>query len=504
MNRIALAIALLIAGLIAGAGAGYWFARHRPAPAATTPTAESGAPAQQSDRKVLYWYDPMYPQSRFDKPGKSPFMDMQLVPKYADEGGTEGGVSVSPRLVQTLGVRTVEVKRSMLEPRMSAVGSVEYNERTFVVVQPRAGGFIERLHVRAALDSVRQGDPLVEMLIPDWAAAQEEYLLLRSKDNPALRDLAAAARQRLVLLGMSESEIAAIERSGKPQLRVTLTAPTSGIVAELGVRQGMTVQAGATLFRIAGLGSVWVVAEVPEAQAAALVPGSRVEVSVAAYPGEKLSGRVTSILPELNAATRTLRARIEVPNASGKLKPGMFANVQLAGSGRETLVVPGDAVIRTGERNVVIVAEGKGQFRPVEVEIGMEAGGSTEIRKGLKAGDQVVVSGQFLIDSEASLRSALDRLQGPETAPTAQAAGKHAGTGKVTGVDPAKGRVELEHGPIPSMKWPSMKMGFAVEDRAALANIRQGDAVEFEMRGEPDKAGDYVITRIAPAAGKTP
>src|SRR5688500_2232263 len=162
MNRSAAVSVLVIAAIAGAAAGGYWYAMHRHAVTSPDPAKPDGS---KSDKKVLYWYDPMYPQSRFDKPGKSPFMDMQLVPKYADEGGTEGGVSVSPRLVQTLGVRTVEVKKGMLEPRMSAVGSVEYNERSFVVVQPRAGGFIERLHVRAALDSVRQGDPLVEMLI---------------------------------------------------------------------------------------------------------------------------------------------------------------------------------------------------------------------------------------------------------------------------------------------------------------------------------------------------
>jgi membrane fusion protein, copper/silver efflux system len=497
MNRGAAAGVALLAAIAAGAVGGYWFAS-RGQPAATQ------SAAAKTDKKVLYWYDPMYPQHRFDKPGKSPFMDMQLVPKYAGEAEDQGTVTVSPRVVQNLGIRTAEVKRGLIAPKLSAVGSVEYNERTVVLVQPRANGFIERLHVRAPLDPVRQGAPLVEMLIPEWAAAQEEYLLLRKRADAASADLAAAARQRLLLLGMSEAQVAAIERGGTAQPRITLTSPIAGVVAELGARQGMTVTAGTTLFRIAGLGTVWVVAEVPETQAGQLVPGSDVDVHIAAYPNEVLKGRVSAVLPEINAATRTVRLRIEVANPAGRLKRGMYANVSFAPRARELLLVPTEAVIRTGERTVVIVAENEGRFRVAEVEGGMESGSETEIRKGLQPGERVVVSGQFLIDSEASLRSTLARLE--TSAAPAQKAGAmrtgHQGRGRVAAVDAARGRIELDHEPIPSMKWPAMKMGFAVADRAALANVKPGDPVEFTVRGEPDKNGDYVIDSISARSAK--
>ena len=508
MNRVLIGVIGLAAGVAIGAGTAYWLAgrsQHTTAaPAASAPS------ALKSERRVLYWYDPMYPQQRFDKPGKSPYMDMQLVPKYADEGVADGGVAVSPRTMQNLGVRTVEVARGSLAPKLTAVGSVEYNERSVVVVQPRANGFIERLYVRAPLDAVRQGDPLVEMLIPEWAGAQEEYLLLRRRDEPASRELAAAARQRLVLLGIGNDQIAAIERSGVVQPRITLRAPVSGVIAELGARQGMTVNAGTTLFRIASLGTVWVVAEVPESHGAMITPGSRVDVHLPAYPNEKLSGRVGAILPEVNAATRTLRARVEVANSGGRLKPGMYANVDFSPRAREALIVPSDAVIRTGTRDVVIVADGGGQFHPVEVQVGLETSGSTEINKGLKAGDRVVVSGQFLIDSEASLRTTLDRMKGAPTggepvAPKADAGASaaapkvHRATGKVAAIDAARGRVELEHGAIPTLKWPPMTMGFLVSDKSQIARIRKGDTVEFELNEKPTAEGDYVIARIAPA-----
>ncbi|HYC48240.1 MAG TPA: efflux RND transporter periplasmic adaptor subunit [Burkholderiales bacterium] len=499
MNRTTITVIGLVAGIAAGAGAGYWYGARDISSASRTSAVEGAG-----ERKILYWYDPMYPQHRFNKPGKSPFMDMQLVPKYADEAADPGGVTVSPRVVQNLGIRTAEVKRGSIAPKLTAVASVEYNERSVVLVQPRANGFIERLHVRAPLDPVRQGAPLVEMLIPDWAAAQEEYLLLRKHGDAASADLAAAARQRLLLLGMSDAQVRAIEHAGAPQPRITLTAPISGVVAELGAREGMTVSAGTTLFRIAGLGTVWVVAEIPEAQAGQLVPGSSVEVRLPAYPNETVKGRVSAILPEVNAATRTIRARVEVANPRGRLKPGMYANVAFAPRAHELLLVPTEAVIRTGERNVVIVSEAQGRFRVAEVETGMESGSETEIRKGLQAGERVVVSGQFLIDSEASLRSTLGRLEAsaePQK-PAAPPAGAHRGRGTVTAVDAAKGRLELDHEPIPSMKWPAMKMGFVVSDRGVLAKVKPGDTVEFTMRGEPDTSGDYVIDSIAAARPK--
>jgi Cu(I)/Ag(I) efflux system membrane fusion protein len=501
MKPVTLAIGAVALAALA-AGGGYWLATLRmqvpaDAQAAAAPEAKAADP---SGRRVLYWYDPMVPQQKFDKPGKSPFMDMQLVPKYADEGGDEGTVSISPRVVQSLGIRTAEARPGSLAPKLTAVGSVEYNERSVVLVQPRANGFIEKLYVRAPLDPVRAGDPLVEILFPEWAAAQEEFLLLRRLSGPDAEALRSAARQRLVLLGMSEEQIAAVERDGRAHARVTLRAPVSGVIAELGAREGMTASMGMTLFKIAGLGTVWVVAEVPEAQAGMLLPGAAVEARVPAYPADAFAGRLSAILPEVNAATRTVRARVEVANPAGKLKPGMYATLTFSARGREGLLVPSEAVISTGERAVVILAEGDGRFRAVDVEVGTESGDSAEIRKGLKAGDRVVVSGQFLIDSEASLRTTIARLEGAAE-PKAGAApdGSHRGRGKVNAVDPATGFVELDHGPIPSMKWGSMTMGFVVENKAQLAGIKRGDTVEFDLRPKPNQDGDFVISRIAPA-----
>jgi Cu(I)/Ag(I) efflux system membrane fusion protein len=490
-TALAIVIAVAVALAVGGFYLGKRSASHEPTSAATTA-------APSSDRKVLYYHDPMFPQQKFDKPGKSPFMDMQLVPVYADAGAATGpGVSVSATSVQNLGVRTVAAELGSLSPKLEATGSVAWNERNVVLVQTRAAGFVERLHARAPLDPVAKGAPLVEILFPEWAAAQAEFLLLKRQGQ---EELAKAARGRLLLLGMSESEIREIEQAAAVKPRMTLRSPISGVIAELGVREGMTVMAGATLFRIVDLSTVWVNVEMPEAQAALLKPGAFAEAGVSGHPGEVFKGRLGAILPEVNATTRTLRARIELGNPGARLKPGMFASVSIAPEpGKQAVLVPSEAVIRTGERNVVIVAGGKG-FVAVDVQVGQEMGGRTEILKGVKAGEKVVASGQFLIDSEASLKGALSRLEGG-SAPAAKDA-LHPGTGRVMSLDPAKRRIELSHGPMPTIQWPAMNMGFTVADPGSLSGIAKGDTVEFEMRAEPDKDGNYTIERMKKKAAK--
>jgi Cu(I)/Ag(I) efflux system membrane fusion protein len=366
-------------------------------------------------KKVLYWHDPMVPGQKFDKPGKSPFMDMQLVPVYADGGANEGAVAISPRVQQNLGVRVAEVKSGAQTSTVEASGSVAYNERDVAVVQARSNGFLERLYVRAPLDPVRRGQPLAELYVPDWVAAQEDYLSAKridaGSDAPSRSGLADAAKQRMRLAGMSDGQIAAVEAGGKVQARFTITAPIAGVIGELTAREGMTVMAGAPLFRINGLSTVWVNAEVPEAAAAQVRPGNPVEARTPAVSGAVFKGKVSAILPEVNPATRTIKARIELANPGGQLVPGMFATVSFAPAApKDVLLVPSEAVIQTGKRSVVVVAQGDGKFAPVDVEVGLDSNGQTEIRKGLQAGQKVVVSGQFLVDSEANLKAATSRM----------------------------------------------------------------------------------------------
>ena len=494
MSRAPLIISGFALVAAVAAGGGYWYAMSRMAPAN-----ETAAPGQESSgRKILYWHDPMVPQQHFDKPGKSPFMDMQLVPKYANDAGGEGTVSIDPRVAQNLGVRTAEANLGTVERRIAAVGSIVWNERAVFVVQARSGGFVEKLHARAPLDPVAKGQPLVELLVPDWAAAQEEYLLLRGAGKDT--SLAEASRNRLRLLGMSEEQIGVLEKTGQAQSHITLYAPINGVIAELGVREGMTVMSGAMLFRLVDLSSVWVNAEIPEAQGAWLRLGAAVEARVPSFPDQVFRGRVSAILPEVNAATRTLRARVELANPGGRLKPGMFATLVFAqGAGNKALLVPSEAVIRTGEHSVVIVAEGEGKFRPRDVELGFESGGKSEIRKGLAKGEKVVVSGQFLIDSEASLRATGTRMEGAEMS-KATALQTHQAVGEIVHLGASE--LLIKHGAIPSAGMGAMTMPFDAPNGIVPPGLKKGDRIQFEFKMQSD--GQLRITNIAPANASVP
>ncbi|MGY2045836.1 efflux RND transporter periplasmic adaptor subunit [Pseudomonas pergaminensis] len=385
INRL-LAVALLGGGL----GAGYWLAQ-APAPVAA-----------MADKPALYWYDPMYPQQKFDKPGKSPFMDMQLVPRYAEGAADSAAVQIDPRVAQNLGVRLATVTRGVLASTLELSGILAFNERDVAVVQARAGGFVERVYDRAPGDVLKAGAPLADLLLPEWAAAQEEFLALRrSADAPLL----AAARQRLRLSGMPAGLIAQMERSGRVQSVLTVASPIGGVVQTLDVREGMTMAVGQTLARINGLDRLWLQVAVPQSQGAALAVGQAVESRFVGLPGQVVKGAVSAILPVIAGDSRTVQVRVELPNADGTLRPGMTAQVRLAqSSAQSVLQVPSEALIRTGKRTLVMLAEEGGHYRPVDVEVGAESQEMTVIRSGLQEGQQVVASGQFLLDSEASLR----------------------------------------------------------------------------------------------------
>ena len=406
-----LLLALAAVALLGLGGAGLYRLGAQQALQASAPVAGEAPAITSGGRKPLYWHDPMFPGHKFDKPGKSPFMAMQLVPVYGAEAGDDGKVAISPRMQQNLGVRTADVTRGKLALSLTAVGSVAYNERDLALVQARSNGFVEKIHVRTPLEPVKKGQPLLELYVPDWIAVQEEYLTARRLQGQGMDGLVDAARQRMRLAGMPEDQVGLVETSGRVHPRITLSAPVGGIVTELAAREGMTVMTGAPLYRINGLAAVWVNAEVPESLAAQVRPGNTVEARTPALPGTVFKGKVAAILPEVNPATRTLKARIELANPGGRMLPGMFATLDFGPrAGKDVLLVPAEAIIQTGTRTVVMVAQADGTFRPAEVETGMEANGQTEIRKGLDAGQKVVVSGQFLLDSEASLKGTAGRM----------------------------------------------------------------------------------------------
>nr|WP_219737065.1 efflux RND transporter periplasmic adaptor subunit [Pseudomonas koreensis] len=382
--------------LAVGVGGGYGLAYQRMNGVAAS------APAPSTEPKALYWYDPMYPQQKFDKPGKSPFMDMQLVPRYASGGEGSASVSIDPGLSQNLGVRVAPVSRGAFTSSFDVSGVLAFNERDVAVIQARTNGFVERVYARAPGDVLTAGAALADILVPEWTAAQSEFLALRRSGDA---DLIAAARQRLRLTGMPSSLIAQVERSGKVQSELTVTSPLGGVLQALDVRAGMAVATGETLARVNGLSSVWLAVAVPESQTGSVAVGQAVEVRLPAFPGGVFNGAVSAILPDTNPDSRTLRVRVELANADGRLRPGMTAQVRLKRStGQSQLWVPSEAVIRTGKRALVMLAEDAGHYRPVEVRLGQESAGRTVILDGLAEGQSVVTSGQFLLDSEASLK----------------------------------------------------------------------------------------------------
>lgn len=426
--------------------------------------------------RILYYHDPMVPGQRFDKPAKSPFMDMMLVPVYAEADADRGRITVSPRTQQNLGVRTAIASEATLAPQVTAVGSIAFNEREQAVIQARAAGYVERLHVRATLDRVARGQALAELYVPDWVAAQQEFLSVRRLQGPDVAPLVEGARARMRLAGMTEEQIRGIEASGRPSPRTTVVAPSGGLVTEIAVREGMAVMPGATLFRISGFRTVWANAEVPESQAALLRPGARVKARAPATPGATYEGRVQALLPDVNATTRTLKARVELDNPRGQLVPGMFVAMTFSDTRTgKSVVVPSEALIHTGRRTVVILAEENGRFRPVDVQAGIESGGQTEIRSGLQAGQRVVVSSQFLIDSEASLKGVEARLNSMPAA----AAARHRGEGRIE--DIGKDSVTLSHGPIPSLQWGTMTMEFKLPPPNQRPKLAPGDRIGFEF-----------------------
>ena len=398
MSRKIIVVAILIAALVMGIVIG------RSLPRSEMNMAAVG----EAEREVLYWVAPMDSNFRRDEPGKSP-MGMDLKPVYADEiDAVPGTVKIDPTIVNNLGVRTMVAEESPLSRRIETVGYVGYDEDTLMHVHLRVDGWIEGLSVTTTGDAVKKGQVLFELYSPTLVNAQEEFLVALRSESAALTK---ASRERLESLGMTLGEIDELARERKAKQRIRKYAMRDGVVAHLGVREGNFVTPASNVMSIAELDRVWVLAEVFERQAGWVEPGQPAEVELDYLPGRKWRGTVDYVYPELDATTRTLKVRIRFENEGELLRPNMFARVTLLDSEAEAVVhVPREALIRGGDGDRVVLSLGEGRFRSQLVETGIESGNRVAILSGVSAGDRIVTSGQFMIDSESNIDSAMSKM----------------------------------------------------------------------------------------------
>ncbi|HCB2208458.1 TPA: efflux RND transporter periplasmic adaptor subunit [Citrobacter farmeri] len=420
MKNIALIIGSMMAGGIIAVGGYMYFASAHPS--ANTPPA-----AEKEARNVLFWYDPMYPNTRFDKPGKSPFMDMDLVPKYADEESASAaapGVRIDPTQTQNLGVKTEVVRRGPLTFAQTFPANVSYNEYQFVIMQARAAGFVDKVWPLTVGDKVKKGAPLLELTIPDWVEAQSEYLLLKETGGTATQ--VEGILERLRLAGMPDADIRRLVATRKIQTRFTLTAPIDGVITAFDLRAGMNIAKDNVVAKIQGIDPVWVTAAVPESIAWLIKDTSQFSLTIPARPDKSFTVRKWTLLPSADATTRTLQLRLEVENPDEALKPGMNAWLNLKTASEPMLLIPSKALIDSGSEQRVITVDGEGRFVPKMVSVFQASQGVTAIRSGLDEGEKVVASGLFLIDSEANISGALDRMRAQQPSATpAHAAHAH-------------------------------------------------------------------------------
>lgn len=511
--------------LVVAGGAGYWWGAGRPLGRAVEPAA---VPAMQagvkSERRILYYRNPMGLPDTSPVPKKDP-MGMDYTPVYeGEEPATDGNtVRISVEKVQKLGVRTEAAAVRELTRTVRAVSIVQADERRLHTVAPRFDGWIERLYVNTTGQAVRKGDALMDVYSPDLVAAQQEYLIARkglqsvAQGGPEIADgmrrLIDGALQRMRNWDISETELKRLQAEGTARQYVTLRSTVSGVVLEKPSIQGKRFMAGEVLYQIADLSTVWVLADVFEQDLAVVRPGQPAKIGIDAYPGKEFNGKVTFIYPTVTPETRTAKVRVELANPQGLLKPAMYARVEIvSGRGRNVLSVPDSSVLDTGTRQVVLVDLGEGRFEPRPIKPGARADGYVEILEGVKAGEAVVVSANFLIDAESNLKAALGGFghgsHGEKPAgavpdkPGATAANTpptHRGEGSIEALDAKAGTITLAHGPIASLKWPAMSMEFRSKDPALLRPLRKGQKVIFEFVDAG--GGEYRIVSIQPAGG---
>lgn len=452
----------------------------------------------EEENGILYWVAPMDPNYRRDKPGKSP-MGMDLIPFHA--GGDEAGsdVIISPVVMQNLGVRTSKAELTRLWRGIDTVGYVNYDESKVSHIHLRTEGWIEKLAVESEGERVKKGDFLFKVYSPKLVNAQEELVTAIASGNKGLIN---ATKERLSALGISGSQIKQLQKDKKVKQRISIFAPQDGVVSNLPVREGMFVKPSQKVMTLGDLSSVWLLAEVFERQTQWVEEGQSAEVSLSYIPGEKWEGAVEYIYPDLNPVTRTLKVRLRFDNPGERLKPNMYANVKIFGGAKEdTIVIPVEGLIRTGREERVIVALGEGKFAARQVTSGIESGNYVEILEGVVEGDDIVISGQFLIDSEASMRASLNRMSEPEIVDDqdmsdmqpAVTSNLVSASGVIKYVKSDERKLNIQHEPITELGWPAMTMDFVLAENVDISDLTVSDNVMFQLE---QRDGQYLIISV--------
>ncbi|MEZ9008659.1 efflux RND transporter periplasmic adaptor subunit [Vibrio sp. 10N.247.311.59] len=479
-------IALLVGGAL-GFGVNHFVvgSAHNMSAMATSTGAEV---SKQTKDEPLYWVAPMDPNYQRDKPGQSP-MGMDLIPVYADDvnGGAKdkpGTVFIDSSVENNLGVKTAQVTREALSPRIETVGYVAFDESTLWQTNVRAAGWVEKLYINAVGEKVNKGDVLFTLYSPELVKAQEELI---SAYKTGRKGLIKGSTERLITLGVDKTQIRAITRKGKASQTIEIKAPADGVIASLNIREGGYLSPAQAVISAGPLGEVWVDAEVFERQAHWISSGSNAVMTLDAIPGKEWLGNVDYVYPILDPKTRTLRVRLKFSNPLGELKPNMFANIALKPiSDEAVLTIPRSSVIHSGGMTRVVMSEGSGKYRSARIEVGREAGEKIEVLQGLEQGESIVTSAHFMLDSESSQSADLSRINGvEEEAETVWA------NGEISDVMQGSRMVTINHQPVPEWDWPGMVMNFTFVEGLDMSDVQRGKAIDFEMR--KTESGQYEV-----------
>ncbi len=529
-KKLSILVGALLVAAVAGSAGNWWGARHAATGSAAsamgaggtaTEAASAGMEASTSntpkERKLLFYRNPMGLADTSPTPKKDS-MGMDYIAVYAgeedDTPGAANTLKISADKVQKLGVRTEPATLRVLDKTVRASGRIEPDERRSFTIAPKFEGYVEKLLVNATGQGVAKGQVLFEAYSPELMAAQREYAIATQgvqalaqagpEAQKSMQLLADASLARLRNWDVSEEQVKALAASGAAKRTLTFRSPASGIVTEKKAVQGMRFMPGDALYQVTDLSSVWVVADVAEQDIAAVKLGARAQVKINAYPDKSFAAALTYVYPTLNAETRTVPVRLELSNPGGLLKPGMFAQVELpVGAGAKVLTVPVSAVIDSGTRQVLLVQVAEGRFEPREVKLGARSDNYMQVLDGVREGEAVVVSANFLIDAESNLKAAIAGFgaapagaAAPATEPMPAAASGHSAQGKLVEVDAKAQSVTISHGPVPSLKWQAMTMEFQLANSALLKGLKPGAPIAFEFveRGK----GEWVITKVTP------